>query len=53
MTQSDSLDQLDEQLLEERKKVDVANHNFSARELIRMMAEEELNVAPTYQRKFR
>jgi hypothetical protein len=41
------------QLDEERRKVDVASHDFSVRELVRMMAEEELNVAPAYQRMFR
>ncbi|MFF9200532.1 DUF262 domain-containing protein [Streptomyces sp. NPDC014986] len=43
------LDQLDK----ERRKVDVASHDFSVRELVRMMSEEELNVAPAYQRMFR
>jgi hypothetical protein len=42
-----------EQLYNERKKVDVATHDFSVRELVRMMDEEELNVAPAYQRQFR
>ncbi|MFF3603047.1 DUF262 domain-containing protein [Streptomyces sp. NPDC002463] len=42
-----------QQLDEERRKVDVASHDFSVRELVRMMAEEELNVAPAYQRMFR
>ena len=42
-----------EQLNAERMKVDVALHNFSVRELVRMMAEKELNVAPAYQRQFR
>jgi hypothetical protein len=42
-----------EQLNAERQKVDVSVHNFSVRELVRMMAEDELNVAPAYQRKFR
>ncbi|MFE4671564.1 DUF262 domain-containing protein [Streptomyces sp. NPDC056723] len=41
------------QLDEERRKVDVASHDFSVRELVRMMSEEELNVAPAYQRMFR
>lgn len=47
------MDALEEQLGDERRKVDVANHNFSARELVRMMADGELNIAPAYQRKFR
>src|SRR6266545_3357412 len=42
-----------DQLNAEREKVDVSVHNFSVRELVRMMAEGELNVAPEYQRKFR
>ncbi len=42
-----------DQLNAERRKVDVATHDFSVRELVRMMAEEELNVAPAYQRQFR
>ncbi|WP_328982150.1 DUF262 domain-containing protein [Streptomyces mirabilis] len=42
-----------QQLDEERRKVDVASHDFSVRELVRMMSEEELNVAPAYQRMFR
>lgn len=41
------------QLKAERRKVDVATHNFSVRELVRMMSDGELNVAPEYQRKFR
>lgn len=42
-----------DQLNTERQKVDVSVHNFSVRELVRMMDEGELNVAPEYQRKFR
>ncbi|URN12400.1 DUF262 domain-containing protein [Streptomyces radiopugnans] len=48
-----SLENLEEQLRGERGKVDVAVHNFSVRELVRMIADEELNAAPNYQRKFR
>ncbi|MEU8814932.1 DUF262 domain-containing protein [Actinoplanes sp. NPDC048796] len=44
---------LEDQLHLERRKVDVATHNFSVRELVRMIAESELNVAPDYQRQFR
>ncbi|MFC7530495.1 DUF262 domain-containing protein [Actinoplanes sp. GCM10030250] len=44
---------LDDQLTNERRKVDVATHNFSVRELVRMITDGELNVAPEYQRKFR
>ncbi|MGW3835048.1 DUF262 domain-containing protein [Streptomyces microflavus] len=48
-----SLDNLEEQLRGERGRVDVAVHNFSVRELVRMIADEELNASPSYQRKFR
>ncbi len=48
-----SFGDLREQLEEERKKVDVASHNFSTRELSRMMLDEEIDIAPAYQRKFR
>ncbi|MFJ4826072.1 DUF262 domain-containing protein [Streptomyces bacillaris] len=48
-----SLEDLEEQLRGERGKVDVAVHNFSVRELVRMISDEELNAAPNYQRKFR
>ena len=53
MTIADDMNALEGQLGDERRKVDVANHNFSARELVRMMADGELNIAPAYQRKFR
>ncbi|MFM9259916.1 DUF262 domain-containing protein [Rhodococcus sp. 5A-K4] len=46
-------DKLEDQLSAERKKVDVAYHDFSVRELVRMLAEHELNIAPEYQRKYR
>jgi hypothetical protein len=48
-----SLDDLEDQLRGERGRVDVAVHNFSVRELVRMIVDEELNAAPNYQRKFR
>lgn len=48
-----NLNNLEAELTEERKKVDVASHNFSTRELVRMMVEDEINIAPAYQRKFR
>ncbi|WP_405114253.1 DUF262 domain-containing protein [Micromonospora sp. NBC_01405] len=47
------IESVEAQLNAERRKVDVATHNFSVRELTRMMSDEELNVAPEYQRKFR
>ncbi|WP_418058726.1 GmrSD restriction endonuclease domain-containing protein [Pimelobacter simplex] len=48
-----SFDGLEAQLGVERRKVDVAAHNFSVRELVRMMVDGEMNIAPEYQRKFR
>ncbi|MFI9784662.1 DUF262 domain-containing protein [Kitasatospora sp. NPDC051984] len=53
MSADTSLENLEEQLRGERGKVDVAVHNFSVRELVRMIADEELNASPSYQRKFR
>jgi hypothetical protein len=37
----------------ERRRVDVDTNNFPVRELVRMLREGELNIAPAYQRKFR
>lgn len=45
--------QLRAQLDAERDRVAVASHDFSVRELIRMLRDGELNIAPEYQRKFR
>ncbi|MGW4250819.1 GmrSD restriction endonuclease domain-containing protein [Streptomyces californicus] len=53
MSDLSALDNLEEQLRGERGRVDVAVHNFSVRELVRMITEEELNASPSYQRKFR
>ncbi|WP_327007940.1 DUF262 domain-containing protein [Dactylosporangium sp. NBC_01737] len=53
MSLAQDLELLEDQLNVERRKVDVATHNFSVRELVRMIAEKELNVAPDYQRMFR
>ncbi|MFZ3595484.1 DUF262 domain-containing protein [Streptomyces sp. BH104] len=53
MSDGASLENLEEQLRGERGKVDVAVHNFSVRELVRMIVDEELNASPNYQRKFR
>jgi hypothetical protein len=53
MPESPSLENLEEQLRGERGRVDVAVHNFSVRELVRMITDEELNASPSYQRKFR
>ncbi len=36
-----------------RRNVDVQTTNFSVRELVRMVTEDELNVSPEYQRLFR
>lgn len=46
-------DALEEQLAQERRKVDVASVSFSVREIVRMHAEGELSIAPSYQRKYR
>lgn len=48
-----TLEDLEDQLLAERKKVDVSTHDFSVRELVRMLLDGELNIAPEYQRKYR
>jgi hypothetical protein len=53
MSEAPSLNHLEEQLRGERGRVDVAVHNFSVRELVRMITDEELNASPSYQRKFR
>lgn len=44
---------LEEQLNAERRRVDVDTNNFPVRELVRMLRDGELNIAPAYQRKFR
>ncbi|BCY05403.1 DUF262 domain-containing protein [Actinoplanes sp. L3-i22] len=53
MTVASELSSLEDQLGEERKKVDVASHDFSVRELVRMLADGELSITPEYQRKYR
>lgn len=53
MTIDTGLSNLISQLQIERKSVDVANHDFSVRELVRMLSDGELNIAPEYQRKYR
>lgn len=53
MSSKVDLSQMEAQLGAERRKVDVAAHNFSVRELIRMVTDDELRLAPAYQRKFR
>lgn len=45
--------ELEGQLQVERQKVDVASHDFSVRELVRMLEEGELSISPEYQRKYR
>jgi len=47
------LEELENQLAIERRKVDVSSVTFSVRELVRMFEEEELRIAPAYQRKYR
>lgn len=44
---------LEGQLKEKREKVDVSDVNFSAREIVRMYIDDELIIAPSYQRKYR
>ncbi|WP_423058127.1 DUF262 domain-containing protein [Brevibacterium linens] len=44
---------LEEQLNEERRKVDVGEVSFSVREIVRMYEEGDLTIAPAYQRKYR
>ncbi len=44
---------LEDQLSVERKKVDVASVSFSVREIVRMYEDDELSIAPSYQRKYR
>lgn len=44
---------LEQQLKAERRRVDVDTNNFPVRELVRMLRDSELNIAPAYQRKFR
>jgi hypothetical protein len=46
-------DALNVQLKQEREKVDVSSHDFSSREIVRMLEDGELNIAPEYQRKYR
>lgn len=46
-------DELEKQLRNERKKVDVATVSFSVREIVRMFEEGEMSIAPSYQRKYR
>lgn len=45
--------QLQEQLDEQRQRVDVDHFDIPVRELVRMVAESELKTAPAYQRQFR
>lgn len=47
------LEELESQLADERRRVDVSSVTFSVRELVRMFEEGELRIAPSYQRKYR
>ena len=47
------LEELEAQLADERRRVDVSSVTFSVRELVRMFEEGELRIAPSYQRKYR
>lgn len=49
----EQLDGLEDQLATERKKVDVSAISFSVREIVRMLEDDELSIAPSYQRKYR
>lgn len=51
--EGEAVTDLDEQLNAERRRVDVDTNNFPVRELVRMLRDGELNIAPAYQRKFR
>lgn len=53
MTVAVDYTELEGQLEVERRKVDVASHDFSVRELVRMLEEGELSISPEYQRKYR
>lgn len=44
---------LSEQLMEQKMKVDFNNYDFSIKELIRLVEDKLLDIAPTYQRQFR
>ncbi len=48
-----SFEGLEDQLNLERNKVDVASVSFSVREIVRMYEDDELSIAPSYQRKYR
>lgn len=48
-----ALSNLEEQLKEERGKVDVSAISFSTREIVRMFEARELIIDPSYQRKYR
>lgn len=50
---NDGFEGLEDQLLLARKRVDVASVSFSVREIVRMYEEDELSIAPSYQRKYR
>src|ERR1043165_2635449 len=53
MMPSDSAPQLNQELEAQRRKVDSDNFDVTVRELVRMVAEDELDRAPEYQRQFR
>ena len=44
---------LSEQLSDQRRKVDFNTYDMSVKELISMVNEGEINIAPDYQRQFR
>lgn len=53
MSQALDWTDLEQQLGVERRRVDVASHDFSVRELVRMLNEGELSITPEYQRQYR
>lgn len=50
---TDTFKGLEGQLGDAREKVDVSNVSFSVREIVRMYTDDELIIAPSYQRKYR
>jgi Protein of unknown function DUF262 len=49
----ENFDDLQTELDRERRKVDVDHFDITIREIVRMVLEDELHLAPEYQRKFR
>ena len=47
------LENLNDQLMEQKMKVDFNSYDFSVKELISMVNDGLINISPDYQRKFR